>query len=103
MRLHILLLILTFACITPAPAQRAQPSPTMLMGPEDWRFERLPIPPGFARDIPWTGYEEARFSPGMFDPKSATYFTYALSISIDGRTQHDGGTWQGHEAGSSGV
>jgi len=56
----------------------------MLLGPADWRFERLPIPPGFARDIPWTGYEEARFSPGMFDPKSVTYFTYALSISIDG-------------------
>ncbi len=65
-------------------AQRAQPVPTMLLGPADWRFERLPIPPGFARDIPWTGYEEARFSPGMFDTKSATYFTYALSICIDG-------------------
>jgi hypothetical protein len=65
----------------------AQPMPTMLLGPADWRFERLPIPPGFARDIPWTGYEEARFSPDMFDMKSATYFTYALSICIDGTPQ----------------
>lgn len=56
----------------------------MLLEPTGWRFERLPIPPGFARDIPWTGYEEARFSPGMFDTKSAMHFTYALSISIDG-------------------
>ncbi len=56
----------------------------MLLGPSDWRFERLPIPPGFARDIPWTGYEEARFSPGMFSTDSPTYFTYALSICIDG-------------------
>jgi len=79
-----LLLILACASITPALAQRAQPAPTMLLGPADWRFERLPIPPGFARDIPWTGYEEARFSPGMFDTKSATHFTYALSICIDG-------------------
>jgi len=79
-----LLFILVCACITSAIAQRVQPAPTMLLGPADWRFERLPIPPGFARDIPWTGYEEARFSPGMFDTKSATHFTYALSICIDG-------------------
>ena len=79
-----LLLVLAYACVTSANAQRAQPAPTMLLGPAGWRFERLPIPPGFARDIPWTGYEEARFSPGMFDTKSATHFTYALSICIDG-------------------
>ena len=79
-----LLLVLACASITPSIAQRAQPAPTMLLGPADWRFERLPIPPEFARDIPWTGYEEARFSPGMFDTNSATHFTYALSICIDG-------------------
>ncbi len=79
-----MLLILACGSITTALAQRAQPVPTMLLGPADWRFERLPIPPGFARDIPWNGYEEARFSPGMFDTKSATHFTYALSICIDG-------------------
>ena len=80
------LLFIAIVCmsIDSAHAQRAQPVPTMLLGPADWRFERLPIPPGFARDIPWTGYEEARFSPGMFDTQSATHFTYALSISIDG-------------------
>ncbi|MCX6848840.1 MAG: hypothetical protein NTY98_07955 [Verrucomicrobia bacterium] len=81
---HFALLLLIFACVTSVFAQRSQPAPTMLLGPADWRFERLPIPPGFARDIPWTGYEEARFSPGMFDTKSATHFTYALSICIDG-------------------
>lgn len=80
----LLLFVLASAGITSTLAQRAQPAPTMLPGPADWRFERLPIPPGFARDIPWTGYEEARFSPGMFDTKSATHFTYALSICIHG-------------------
>ncbi|WP_395742265.1 hypothetical protein [Prosthecobacter sp.] len=75
---------LLFICAAPLMAQRAQPAPTMLHGPADWRFERLPIPPGFARDIPWSGYEEARFSPGMFRTGSPTYFTYALSICIDG-------------------
>ena len=79
-----LALLFIFACATSAHAQRAQPAPTMLLGPADWRFERLPIPPGFARDIPLTGYEEARFSPGMFNTNAATYFSYALSICIDG-------------------
>lgn len=81
-----LILVLALAGITSVFAQRANATPTMLLGPADWRFERLPIPPGFARDIPWNGYEEARFSPGMFDTNSATYFTYALSIYIDGTT-----------------
>ena len=83
MKRLVLLLILVCAS-TIVSAQRAQPAPTMLLGPADWRFERLPIPPGFARDIPWSGYEEARFSPGMFGTQSATHFTYALSICIDG-------------------
>lgn len=79
-----LLLIFVCASFHSAMAQHARATPTMLPGPADWRFERLPIPPGFARDIAWTGYEEARFSPGMFDTKSAMHFTYALSICIDG-------------------
>jgi hypothetical protein len=83
------LLFFAIVCISidSAHAQRAQPAPTMLLGPADWRFEWLPIPPGFARDIPWSGYEEARFSPGMFDTKSATHFTYALSICIEGTSE----------------
>src|SRR5262245_13172067 len=59
-------------------------TPTVLKGPADWRFERLPIPPGFARDIPWTGFEEARFAPGMFDTASSSYFCYALAITLEG-------------------
>ena len=81
---HFALLLLIFTCVASAVAQHSQPAPTMLPGPANWRFERLPIPPGFARDISWSGYEEARFSPGMFDTKSGTHFTYALSICIDG-------------------
>jgi hypothetical protein len=64
----------------------AQPNmtPTILKGPSDWRFERMPTPPGFAPDIQLTGFEEARFAPGMFDNTSPNYFTYVLIISADG-------------------
>ncbi|GEP44032.1 hypothetical protein [Brevifollis gellanilyticus] len=80
----LIIALIAFASTSSAFAQRANATPTMLKGPADWRFERLPIPPGFARDIPWTGYEEARFAPGMFDTSSANHFTYALSIYVDG-------------------
>lgn len=54
-----------------------------LKGPANWRFERLTIPPGFAPTIKWTGVEEARFAPGMFDTKATNYFTYLLAVSVD--------------------
>lgn len=65
-------------------AQPVNPIPTILKGPTDWRFEKMPTPPGFARDIPLTGYEEARFAPGMFDNTSPNYFTYVLVFTVDG-------------------
>jgi len=69
-----------------AAAQPPRPNmtPTILKGPADWRFERMPIPPRFAPDIKLSGFEEARFAPGMFDTSSANYFTYVLAISADG-------------------
>ena len=84
-RAFTVLIIATTCHVAPlAFAQRQQPTPTILKGPADWRFERLPIPPGFAPDIKWTGFEEARFAPGMFVTTSSNYFTYALTVSVDG-------------------
>ena len=69
---------------TSAFAQGRNVTPTLLKGPEDWRFERLPIPPGFAPGIKWKGFEEARFAPGMFATGAENYFTYALAVSVEG-------------------
>lgn len=44
----------------------------------DWRGERIDLPPGFAPDLGWTGVENIRFSPGMFDPTKESFFSYAL-------------------------
>lgn len=63
---------------------RPNVTPAILKGPADWRFERMPIPPAFARDIKLTGFEEARFAPGMFDTSSPNYLTYVLAVSADG-------------------
>jgi len=69
----------------PASAQPAAPqSAAILKEPAGWRFERLPTPPPFAPAVKLSGFEEARFAPGMFDPTSDTYFTYALVFVADG-------------------
>jgi hypothetical protein len=62
----------------------AQGPPTVLKEPSDWRFEKMPIPPGFAPEVKLTGFEEIRFAPGMFDTSSANYWTCVLVISAEG-------------------
>ena len=59
-------------------------APAILKEPADWRFEALPVPPGFAPEIKLKGAEEARFAPGMYDTVSDSYFTYVLAIVADG-------------------
>jgi hypothetical protein len=58
--------------------------PTVLKEPAGWRFEKMPVPPGFAPDVKLAGFEEIRFAPGMFDNTSPTYFTCILVISANG-------------------
>jgi len=78
------------ACSAAALAQPPQRMiPRILKGPADWRFEGMPTPPMFAPDIQFTGFEEARFAPGMFDTSSPNYFTYVLIISADGSPNLD--------------
>lgn len=57
------------------PAVEA-PDPFSYDAPEGWKPERIPFPLGFAPSLPYKGFEQLRFAPGMFDPKSDTYFTY---------------------------
>jgi len=83
--MHLLIATLLAALGLSAAAQ-AQPrnqTPTLLMGPSDWRFESMPIPPLFATDVKLKGVEEARFSPGMFDTSSSNYFTYVIVLALD--------------------
>lgn len=56
---------------------------------EGWRFERLDLPLSFAPTLDYQGFEELQFAPGMFDPESASHFSYALCIRIEGRSEVD--------------
>ena len=50
--------------------------------PDGWRFERLEFPLEFAPKLNLAGFEELQFAPGMFDPDSDSYFSYALAMRI---------------------
>ena len=50
--------------------------------PDGWRFERIDMPLSFAPDLDYQGFEELRFAPGMFQPESASYFSYVLALRI---------------------
>jgi hypothetical protein len=81
-------LLTALRALLPGPAT-AQPPATILMEPAGWRLERLPTPPPFVPGIKLTGFEEARFAPGMFDPSSDTYFTCVLVFTADGSPELD--------------
>ncbi|WP_417389762.1 hypothetical protein [Gimesia sp.] len=51
--------------------------------PGDWKGEQISLPPSFAREMQFKGIEEARFSPGMFQEKSNTFFSYFFVFKID--------------------
>ncbi len=54
-----------------------------LEAPKDWKGETIEIPPGFARDMKLRGTEKIRFAPGMFDPKSESFFSYAIVFRLE--------------------
>lgn len=57
--------------------------PLLLTTPTDWRYEKVKLPLEFAPEITYTGFEELRFSPGMFDVNSPYHFTYLFAVSIN--------------------
>src|SRR4029077_5423153 len=80
--LAFLILIVSFSIA--ANSQEAKPQ--LLKEPANWSFERFALPPEFAPTIPYKGVEELRFSPGMFNKDTATYFTYAFVAQLDNVT-----------------
>lgn len=60
--------------------------PELLHKPESWRFERMDFPLDFAPELKYSGFEELRFAPGMFDTLSHTYFTYLFAIIINDKS-----------------
>ncbi len=76
-----LLLVVVLFLLAFIPASVAQDvKAKILTEPADWKFERINFPFGFAPELKFHGFEELRFSPGMFDTKALDYFTYIFVI-----------------------
>ena len=76
-------LLLLLAGFSPfLTARAAEPVFQFETGPPPWRGERIALPPGFARDLGWTGVEEIRFAPGMFEAGAPDFFSYILVFHL---------------------
>jgi hypothetical protein len=67
----------------------AAEDPFTFSAPKGWRSERIPFPLGFAPEMKYRGFEELRFGPGMFKPKSETYWTYGFFWWLEGKQAID--------------
>ncbi|HEX4824193.1 MAG TPA: hypothetical protein VFV19_07750 [Candidatus Polarisedimenticolaceae bacterium] len=56
---------------------------------EGWKSETMSFPLEFAKDLPYQGVEELRFSPGMFKPDDDGFFSYAFVWWLDGHPPLD--------------
>ena len=74
-----MILGMALLALQPKPAVEPELLPPTL---PDWRLERINFPLPFAPELAYDGYEELQFAPGMFNPKSDTYFTYVFAMKI---------------------
>ena len=79
MKTHLLIFFWLF-CTLLGTAQEAPQYP--LQAPKEWQQEVLKLPPDFAPDMSWQGWETLRFAPGMFDSEREDFFTYLFVLEL---------------------
>lgn len=62
-------------------------APYFLDTPDGWSVEHFPIPIEFAPDIPYSGVEDIRFSPGWGNTFSDEHWTYCFLWYLDGKPE----------------
>src|SRR5437868_608433 len=65
-------------------------APYFLDTPDGWSVERFPIPIDFAPEIPYSGVEDVRFSPGWGNTFSEEHWTYCFLWYLDGKPEITG-------------
>lgn len=66
-----------------------KPNGYKLAIPTGWYDDHLPVPPLFAPSLPLRGSETTREPPGMYDPLSDQFFSYAVLWWLDGEPTLD--------------
>ncbi len=59
-----------------------EPGTFKLAAPAGWGGETIMLPPGFAPDMKLKGSEHIRFAPGMMEPDSDSFFSYAFVFDL---------------------
>jgi len=59
-----------------------EPNKFRLKAPSGWGGETIKLPPGFAPDMKLKGLEHIRFAPGMMQPNSKSFFSYAFAFEL---------------------
>jgi hypothetical protein len=65
-------------------------APEILKSPEEWFFERLDFPLGYASEILDNGFQEQRFHPDFFNTDTTGYFTYIFAMKFRCEKELDG-------------
>ncbi|GAA4889331.1 hypothetical protein [Ferrimonas pelagia] len=55
----------------------------LLTQPAHWRGERILLPPEFAPQMSFSGVEELRFAPGMYDAEAEDFFSYLFVFELE--------------------
>ena len=79
--MRFLVFFLLVCLMTPAWTQE-QPN-LKVPTPSGWREDVMKLPPDFAPQMSWTGWEIAEFSPGMFKAGEPDFFSYVFVIQIE--------------------
>ena len=77
-----LVYLITFFLIVCAFGQEEKES-ILITSDDSWRKEIIPMPLGFAPQIPLKGVEEVRFSEGWAQKESDGFWTYAFVWNVD--------------------
>ena len=78
-----ILLLLTFFCAISVFGQKEDYKRALVTFDDSWREEIIPMPIGFAPQIPLKGIEEVRFAKGWSTKGDDTFWTYAFLWNIE--------------------
>ena len=90
------LLLIAFVLLTGSVYAEEATLPFSMPIPEGWRTETIPFPLEFAPTLPYTGLEELRFAPGMFQEGDDDFWTYAFVWWVESEEPSDAASLSSH-------
>lgn len=87
MKTHLFALVLVLGFFAGAVQAEELEIPFFLPAPEGWNTETISFPLGFAPELDYKGFEELRFTPGMFKQDQDDFWAYVFVWWIPADTE----------------